>query len=301
MKFGFVVLHYKTTEDTIECVESLLKLTGNACIIIVDNFSNNGSLEKLEENYCGNTKIVFVCANENLGFARGNNLGIRKASELGCDSVVLLNNDTIINDTDFMVKCAFIWKKYRFAVCGPRIRSLIDGMDQSPFIIPRHFIKSKKDAFKLFLLGAIKYYSLKLGLPEWWGKSSERISLSNGLQESVLTSDKTDFLICGAAIILGPTYFERFNQLCDKTFLYEEETIIYLLSNLLDYCVIYHPDLEVLHKEQSSTKLVHGTGREKLLFGYGEDYKSRKQVMKIMFHSGNTKYLESLLQRGSVK
>ena len=48
-KFGFVVLHYKNIEDTIECIKSL-KYTNDldTLIFIVDNFQNDGTKEQLE-------------------------------------------------------------------------------------------------------------------------------------------------------------------------------------------------------------------------------------------------------------
>ena len=50
-------------------------------IVIVDNGSGNGSAEKLREHFAARQRVHIVESPENLGFARGNNLGIRYARE----------------------------------------------------------------------------------------------------------------------------------------------------------------------------------------------------------------------------
>lgn len=295
MKFGFVILHYKTQRDTVECVDSLLKLHGNYQIIIVDNYSNNGSLEYLKIKYESNRCIHIITSKANLGFAKGNNLGIKYAVKNNCDFVVLLNNDTIIEQRDFIEKCIYSWNKYNFSVAGPRIISLADGKDQNPFMVPRHFIKTKKEAVKLWTLGLVKYISILVGLPEWWESGDKKGDLTGGLEHKILYSDNEDFLLCGAAMILSPSYFSKYSKLCEYTFLYEEETIIFILSRLLGYSMLYDPNIIVYHKEKSSTNALV-RGRKKLLFCYREDYKSRKNVLRIMLHKNNKLFLENLIK-----
>ena len=72
--FCYVILHYLTAEDTINCVESILKQNEECKIIIVDNASNNGSIEQIEERYKKNTSIIIIKNEKNLGFADGNNI-----------------------------------------------------------------------------------------------------------------------------------------------------------------------------------------------------------------------------------
>lgn len=296
MKFGFVILHYKTLNDTLECMESLKKLDkiDDSMIYVVDNFSNDESSKKLSTICSKNKNIVFIKSFKNLGFAKGNNLGIKAARNDGCDFIALINNDVIIKQKDFIKQIMDTWKDYRFSIGGPRIISTIDGLDQNPFMVPRHFIKNKKMAFKLYLLGFLKYLFVKLRFPLFWEKN--RRSYNGGMAEKRLNSDTSDFLLNGAGIILTPTYFEKYDKLCDVTFMYEEETIIYILSRLLNYKVEYIPNAVIYHKEQSSTKSALGKGREKILFGYREDLRSRYQVLKLMMHENNKKYLKNTVK-----
>lgn len=296
MKFGFVVLHYKTINDTIECVESILKIDGNYQIFIIDNYSNDGTYEELCNIYSKQDKIILYSNKSNLGFAKGNNEGIKIAQEYNCDFVVLLNNDTAIYQRDFIEKCIKNWEKSKFSIAGPRIISMVDNKDQNPFIIPNHFIKTRRSAFKLYMLGLVKYIMVLIGIPEWWENSNTNESITNGKESNYINSDTGDFLLCGAALILSPTYFEKYSKLCELTFLYEEETIIYILSRILNYRMEYNPNIVLYHKEQSSTKFIFGKGREKKIFGYKEDFRSRKQVLKIMLHMKNNGYISNLIK-----
>lgn len=81
-KMVFVVLHYLTTDDTVECVSSIRRCCadGEYQIIIVDNASPNKSGKQLMEKYEKDKDIDLLILENNLGFARGNNVGIAYAS-----------------------------------------------------------------------------------------------------------------------------------------------------------------------------------------------------------------------------
>jgi len=99
-KVFIIILHYGDPRDTIECLDSLNKLNYDNCeIILIDN----GSGRKFEIR---NSKfeISKIFNSENFGFAGGNNIGIKQAMEKGADYILLLNNDTIIDQPDFLKK-----------------------------------------------------------------------------------------------------------------------------------------------------------------------------------------------------
>lgn len=106
-KFSFVILHYQTTNDTIKCVESILENVrfDSFNIIIVDNGSTNNSGQILREKYLNNYNIQIIESFENLGFAKGNNLGYNYAKyNTKSDFICLLNNDTYIEQENFIEK-----------------------------------------------------------------------------------------------------------------------------------------------------------------------------------------------------
>jgi GT2 family glycosyltransferase len=90
-----IILNWNGWQDTIKCIESCLKLAyPRYRILIVDNDSTDGSMEKLHLRF---PDIDILQTGSNLGFAGGNNVGIRHAIEQGADYVWLLNNDTIVD------------------------------------------------------------------------------------------------------------------------------------------------------------------------------------------------------------
>lgn len=94
-----IVLNWNGKHHLSECFDSLSSLDcPNYKIILVDNGSQDGSVPFVALNY---PHIHIVQNDRNLGFAEGNNVGIRYALSQGADYVVLLNNDTRV-EPDFL-------------------------------------------------------------------------------------------------------------------------------------------------------------------------------------------------------
>lgn len=91
-----VVLNFNGWSDTLECVDSLRASTyDNLRILVVDNASTVADPDAraaLEAS----PNVSVIDSGRNLGFAGGNNLGIRSAVDRGADYVWVLNNDTIV-------------------------------------------------------------------------------------------------------------------------------------------------------------------------------------------------------------
>lgn len=90
-----IILNWNGWQDTAECVDSCLKLTYfDFRILIVDNGSTDNSVSLLRARF---PDIELIQTGNNLGFAGGNNSGIRHATDHGADYVWILNNDTIVD------------------------------------------------------------------------------------------------------------------------------------------------------------------------------------------------------------
>ena len=88
VKVSIVVLSWNTKELLEQCLKSI---PFSVEIIIVDNASTDGTLRFLDSLKWPNLKVIKNTAN--LGFAKGNNLGIKAASG---ELVMILNSDTIV-------------------------------------------------------------------------------------------------------------------------------------------------------------------------------------------------------------
>jgi hypothetical protein len=90
-----IVLNWNGREDTLECLESVLNIDYSAFeIIVVDNGSKDGSVDAIRRRY---PEIDVIETGKNLGYAEGNNVGIREALNRSASFVFLLNNDTIVD------------------------------------------------------------------------------------------------------------------------------------------------------------------------------------------------------------
>jgi GT2 family glycosyltransferase len=88
-----VVLNWNNAVDSLECLESLRRSNQRVSIIVVDNGSTDGSDAQIRAS--GLADIVLQSGG-NLGYAGGNNVGLRYAIQAGFESVCVLNNDTVV-------------------------------------------------------------------------------------------------------------------------------------------------------------------------------------------------------------
>jgi GT2 family glycosyltransferase len=87
-----VILNWNGWPDTLECLGALKSCTyPNLNVIVVDNGSTDDSVRQIS---AAHPSAVLLRSERNLGFAGGNNIGIRHALAHGADYVWLLNNDT---------------------------------------------------------------------------------------------------------------------------------------------------------------------------------------------------------------
>lgn len=101
-KVSIIILNWNGLEDTIECLESLRKITyPNYEVIVMDNASSGDDVRILREQY---GEYIHVIANDqNYGYPEGNNIGMRYALGKGADYLLLLNNDTVV-DSEFLTE-----------------------------------------------------------------------------------------------------------------------------------------------------------------------------------------------------
>ena len=125
-KICFVILHYIVIDDTIECIESIFNNIKyeNYNIVVVDNKSPNSSGKILKDKYKKNDRVTVILNNENSGFAKGNNIGYKYAKAiLKAQFIILINNDTIIKQNDFIDKIINTYEETKFYVLSPNIIS----------------------------------------------------------------------------------------------------------------------------------------------------------------------------------
>ncbi len=92
-----IVVNWNGREDTLTCLESLVRSRPCPHIILIDNGSNDGSVTAVHTAF---PQVEIISLPHNLHFAAGANRGIKRALQQNADFVWLLNNDlTILSDT----------------------------------------------------------------------------------------------------------------------------------------------------------------------------------------------------------
>jgi len=167
-KVAVILLNYNKFELTRDCIESLLR-TGYAKleIIVIDNGSEENDKNKLAK-FCSQYDEVFLeTISPNIGFIKGNNLGLKLALNHKADFVWILNNDTIVDPSaiDVMISCFNTYKLNKSqTLLSPIItyyRSNViwcNGMFDLPLV---NFPKSKDKGIKVENLNKTALYIQK--------------------------------------------------------------------------------------------------------------------------------------------
>jgi hypothetical protein len=127
IQVSIVIVNYNTLQITQECIDSIVLNTTDITyeIILVDNASTDGSLDYFK-NMEG---IKFISSTENVGFGKGNNLGIEIAKGR---NVFLLNPDTILQNNAVKILSSFLDKNVLVGVAGANLYN-DDGTYQPSF------------------------------------------------------------------------------------------------------------------------------------------------------------------------
>ncbi|MEX2008434.1 MAG: glycosyltransferase family 2 protein [Candidatus Spechtbacterales bacterium] len=99
-RVSVLVLNWNNPGDTIECLQSLRGVTyPNFTVVAIDNGSEDDSLAQLKKFQAANDDygLVILENGKNLGYAGGNNAGIRYALDSRADYIWVLNNDTSVD------------------------------------------------------------------------------------------------------------------------------------------------------------------------------------------------------------
>lgn len=97
-RVSVIILSWNRKKDTLETIDSLAKSNVDGFkleICVVDNGSTDGSVGALRKLKIKNLRVIVN--KENLGFAEGNNVGMRDALKRGFDYIALLNDDTFVD------------------------------------------------------------------------------------------------------------------------------------------------------------------------------------------------------------
>lgn len=249
LKTAVVILNYMNYRETLACVESaLLQKNVSFQVVVVDNGSANESFRVIREKYRYNRLVYVIRAKKNYGFAKGNNIGIQYARKrLGADYVLLLNSDTVMTDENY-IHTLLSYEEENVGVIGSEI-ILRNGRKQKPYF-----------EYVEFPATLIYYFYLLGGL---YG-----VNILENHMECLLRKRRKEQVIHGSALMLTPAYFEAYDGLYSRTFLYGEEILLYIMCKRAGLEQVYTSDISIFHKEDQSSKfLFHNRNTVQAVYG----------------------------------
>lgn len=277
---SFVVLHYNDYNITVECVNHLLCLNdqANITIYVVDNGSPNQSGKRIKELYSDEPKVIVILSDENLGFAKGNNLGYVEAKKNNPDFIVVMNNDVIIEQQDFIERLINMPRNKEYEVIMPDIVNKI-GVHQNPFRLkPLSNSEVRKNYLKILFLNFVYHCPIVNSI---WCNRKKRSNIQN-TQRNLSFSNFEMMVPHGACVIYSQKWIEKEQvAFVPDTFLYGEEDILYEYIVNRNYKTIFAPGLSVKHFEDVATGSVIKSDLKKAQFLFRNSLRSQKVFLRI--------------------
>lgn len=232
------IINFNTYEKTFECISAIRKnITHRYNIYLLDNGSSNESKEKLKEAYRDSEDVKLFFSNENLGYARGNNLLLHHAQRDGCKYSVIMNNDVICINSAIDIMVNVLQTNNDIFMVAPKMFDVNHQIQVTA--------KRKKPTYISFLkketlVGRFCPRELREEL-EWVSTCEELTSV---------------YWISGAIFAARMSDFNELNFFDEYTFLYFEEYILSEKAAFAGKKMAFIPQAEVLHFHGAST----GTG-----------------------------------------
>jgi len=225
IKLSIVIANLNTKKLTLECIASIYKqnLPFSFEVIIVDDSSNDGSVEALAKIEKERKNYKFIANKKNSGYTKANNKGLKVAKG---EYWLLLNSDTIVKKNALENLMKFADETPDAGVIGSRLYNADGSLQPSCFRFP-----TIKNAI-------LEYWFGRKGLFEKFAPESEEAVEVNA--------------VVGAVFLITPEAKKRVGMLDERYWAYFED---------IDYCrqtwkrglrVYYLPKSEIIHYHGAS-------------------------------------------------
>ena len=226
-KLSIITINYNGLKDTCELIESLPLEDKSIEVIVVDNASKEDEASIIASRY---PQVKVIRSEQNLGFAGGNNLGIKAA--LG-RYLFFINNDTILRCKKEDVRCKMFFQP------------LIDRLESSPgigMVCPK--IRFAWDDYPIQFAGytPLSRYTMR----------NHSIGFGETDKGQYDTAHSTPYAH-GAAMMVKREALEKVGFMPECYFLYYEELDWSMMFMRAGYSIWYEPACTIYHKESQAT------------------------------------------------
>ena len=241
--FSVIIVSFNTQDQILNCLASIFgQLNGvDGEIFVVDNNSTDGTPQTIKEKY---PSLQLIANHENLGFAKANNLAIKRASG---KYIILLNSDTILKSCFFDQVIQFMESRQDVGIAGCLLRNT-DGSVQTsayanyPGILTEIVGYSFLNVF-LNRVSPFRKYPGKYALsPEEHQRAQEVAHVT------------------GACMIIRKQVFDDVGLFDENFFMYREETDLCKRTSEKGWKIYLYPSVEVIHHHKQSSKKLSDRG-----------------------------------------
>jgi GT2 family glycosyltransferase len=212
-----IVLCYNGVALTVDCLNSLGQLEyERADILVVDNNSSDDTPTIIQSRF---PVITLIQTGANLGFAAGNNVGLRYAFDHGYDYAFLLNNDTEVAHSMLAKLLEVAEADSTIGMVGPTI----------------YFYEQPE---RIWSAG---------GSIDWHHGTSSMRRLNQIDSDQHQRPEEVDF-ISGCALLCKRSVIERIGLLDERFFMYYEETEWCVRAKRAGFRIVHVPQARILHK-----------------------------------------------------
>lgn len=237
MRIALVTLHYKNLDDTLSLLRSLAKAVIPSQTLVrtyvVDNGASPDLKDELNKNFSG---VDLLVSPSNLGFAAGNNLGLKRAIDDGAEILITINNDTFV-DKDF----------FKEIIASPIKEESVGAVGGLIYFAPgfefaKNYIQSD--------LGRVVWYAG--GNFDWNNILGPNAYVDEVDQGQFKKPEDTDF-VTGALLITKAKVLKKVGLFDEKYFMYLEDVDLSHRMKLAGYRLIFDPKIKMWHKVGQSS------------------------------------------------
>ncbi|MEM4626645.1 MAG: glycosyltransferase family 2 protein [Candidatus Bilamarchaeaceae archaeon] len=257
-----IILNYNKPYDTFRCVNSFIENEGNSAdILVIDNGSSLSNfrvlLEKLiplgflyvdnEEHVPGKLDRIVFRSEKNLGYARGNNIGLKYANKLGYKYSVIVNNDIIFVQPVLA-----------------ELRKVLDSDEKVGVVAPKVVDPKGSAQVAFFPLRRITYFEILL-YPFFYYKILEKSNqrwLSEISKHNVIKVPE----LSGCFLMFKTKVITLVKFLDENTFLYNEELILFDKLKQSNFEALKVNIVKVIHAHNDTRESPFSFNRRKRFF-----------------------------------
>lgn len=240
MDLSIIIISYNTKRLLETCLESvtneLLVSHLNAEVIVVDNHSNDGSVEMIEKfkRFTGDrVPVTLLCNSTNIGFGKANNQAAKIARGR---FFVFLNSDTVTGERTMEEMVKFLDRRLKVGIASCRLNNPDGTIQPQGGSLPR---LSTVAIWALFLDDIPLLHQI---LPSY---QLRRSSLSTG-------SAKRLGWVAGTAMWVRREAWEEIGGFDESIFMYGEDVDLCYRAQQAGWGVMINPAAAVVHRGRAS-------------------------------------------------